>query len=47
MGKYIVEYDRTKRISANTMITVKNTETNETCRFTKSSLTRGFPLEYD
>lgn len=48
MNRYEVTCNKkTAYIPANTIITVKDRETNEIQKFSKSSLTRGYPLEYN
>ena len=47
MGRYVISYDKSKRISAGTLLTVLDTSTNEVKKFSKISLTKGYYLEYN
>ncbi len=47
MGRYVISYDKSKRIAAGTVLTVLDTSTNEVQKFSKNSLTKGYHLEYN
>ena len=47
MGRYVISYDKSKRIAAGTLLTVLDTSTNEVQKFSKNSLTKGYHLEYN